>query len=148
LSINFDNRLILNLKKSRLVSGALAALHVGAAVIAATVPLPWGLRSILLGLIVASLYRSLMHYALHKGEKTVSWAQLEGDGEWRLVLGNGKALGPCSLKGYYAKPWLIIVRLAYPGKRLPLSLVVAPDAIDPDTFKNLRVRLNLESTAT
>jgi hypothetical protein len=31
---------------------------------------------------------------------------------------------------------------------LPLSLVVAPDAIDPDTFKNLRVRLDLESTAT
>lgn len=89
-----------------------------------------------------------MRYALRKGEEAICWAELEGDGEWCLGLGNGKALGPCSLKGYYAKPWLVIARLACPGKRLPLSLVVTPDAVDPATFKNLRARLGLESTTT
>jgi hypothetical protein len=125
----------------------LAGLHAGALVIVAIVPLSWGPRLLLLGLVATSLYRSLMRYALHKSEGAIRWADLDGDGEWYLGLGNGEALGPCSLKGYYAKPWLIIVRLAYPGRRLPLSLVVAPDAVEPAVFKNLRIRLGLETAS-
>lgn len=118
--------------------------HGGALAIAAIVPLPWAARLILLGLIATSLYHSVRRYALHKGEQAVRWAELDGDGEWHLGLANAELVGPCSLKGHYAKPWLILVRLASPGKRMPLSLVVTPDAVGREVFKNLQVRLNLE----
>lgn len=134
----------MNLKKSWTVSGILVVLHGGAAAIAASLPITWTPRLVLLGLITNSLYHSVRRYALHKGERTIRWAELDGDGEWYLGLGNAETLGPCYAKGYYAKPWLIIIRLASPGKHLPLSLLVTPDAVDHEVFKNLRVRLNLE----
>jgi hypothetical protein len=123
----------------------LAAAHAGALVIGVSMPLHWAARLTLLGLISINLYHSVRRYALHKGERAIHWAELEGDGNWHLGLANADTLGPCSVKGYYAKPWLIIIRLACRGTRSPLSLVVAPDVVDPETFKNLRVRLNLES---
>lgn len=127
-----------------MVGSILLVSHGGALAIAAMVPLPWAARVTLLGLIAISLYHSVRRYALHKGEQTIRWAELDGDGEWHLGLGNAELLGPCSVKGHYAKPWLVLVRLTSPGKRMPLSLVVTPDAVGHEVFKNLQVRLNLE----
>lgn len=119
-------------------------MHGGALVIVAIVPLSWAARFTLLGLIAISLYHSVRRYALRKGEQTINWAELDGDGTWYLGLGNAELVGPCSVKGHYTKPWLILVRLASPGKRMPLSLIVTPDAVPHEVFKNLQVRLNLE----
>ena len=146
--INLDNKLILNLKISWAASALLLALHMGALLIAATAPLFWAVRLVLSGLIVVSLYHSLLRYVLHKGRRAICRAELDEAGEWYLDLGNDQLVGPCSVKGYYAKPWLVIVRFAYPGIRLPVSLVVSPDAVAPSDFKNLRVRLNLGGLGT
>jgi hypothetical protein len=143
LSTNFDNKLIIKLKRSWTIGSILILSHGGALAISTIVPLPWAVRLTLLGLIAISLYQSVRRYALHKGEQTIRWAELDGDGEWHLGLGNAEVLGPCSVKGHYAKPWLILVRLVSPTKRMPLSLVVTPDAVDHEVFKNLQVRLNL-----
>jgi hypothetical protein len=126
-----------------MLGGILGAAHAGALAIGASMPLPWVARLTLLGLISINLHYSVGRYALHKGEHAIRWAELDGDGGWYLGLGNAEILGPCSVKGHYAAPWLILVRLACPAKRLPLRLVVTPDVLGHELFKNLRVRLNL-----
>jgi hypothetical protein len=144
LSINFDNKLILNLKGSWLVGGALVTLHIGALFIAVILPFSWVLRLALVAAIGISLHSSLMRYAWHKGRHAIRWAEVDADGEWHLGSADAEALGPCTLKGYYAQPWLIIVRLACAERRLAVNLVLAPDAVDSELFRSLRIRLNLQ----
>lgn len=126
-----------------MLAGILGAAHAGAFAIGASMPLPWAARLTLLGLISINLYHSVRRYALHKGEHAIRWAELDSDGAWYLGFGSAETLGPCSVERHYAEPWLILVHLACPLKRLRLRLVVTPDAVGHELFKNLRVRLNL-----
>jgi len=147
LSKKFDSPLIINIKVSRLLGLALLASHLGAAVLILAIPLPIEVQTLLLGALLVSLYPAVMRHALRRGSGAVTGLEIDTDGEYTLRRGEGAWL-PCQYIENFLSPWLVIVRLRPEGRRWPVSVVLARDAVEATAFRELRARLHFQVTPT
>lgn len=106
------------------------------------VPLGIMIRVSLLALLTASVVHILQLHALRRSPRAVCKAIFEADGDWILDMKNQESLGPCRLRSHFAHPWLTILQLQCQQRRLPVSLVLAADAVGADSFRRLRARLS------
>ena len=100
------------------------------------------IRLSLLALIIASAVHVLLTHALRRSPRAIRKTVFENDGDWVLEMQNGESLGPCRLRSHFVHPWLVILQLRCLPAGLPISLVVAADAVDIHAFRRLRARLN------
>lgn len=145
MSERFDNTLIFNIKNSRSLAWTLLVVHAGAAGIVLWIPLAAWLQLLALACLAASFHRVFTLHARRTAARAVHSVELEGDGDWTLRLKNMQDWGPCRLRARFVHPWLVVVQLRCPSSRLPLSLVIAADAVERDTFRRLRARLTVQS---
>jgi len=75
------------------------------------------------------------------GVKTLVWKE---DGEWLLETIDGESLPATLHESTYVHPWLVVLNFRQANKRGLLSFALAPDALDSETFRELRVRLKVE----
>ena len=128
--------LTLQLRVSRRLRLLLAAMHGGAllALVLAVLPAP-----IKLGLAVAlvfSLWLSLRRLAATDRLHTLV---LRDDGRVAFPGGDGNG-GELSVQAQSTVlPWLVVVLLASPDRRVVLAIL--PDVLDPDDFRALRLWL-------
>ena len=71
--------------------------------------------------------------------KTVIWK--EGR-QCRVLLGNGVQQDVSLGRSAFVQPWLVILHFHRLGRRHYLLLL--PDMLDSDTYRQLRVRLHME----
>jgi len=139
-SFMFDNLLILQVRPSQRLFAMLSMLHL---ITLITTWLPLQLpdlielrvvRITLTLLIFISYYHSL-RYHVFLVEHPLRNCSLYYNDIW-LADGQIAAIDSSS----YFHPWLVVLRVSLPSGRI-YSLVIFPDAMDADQFRQLRVRL-------
>jgi hypothetical protein len=118
----------------------LLLLHAAALLIVALLPvsLPAGLA-----LAVAVLLSLAWHWRLFVNPRyphAVRNLRWEADGECILQLASGEQLTARMAKHAFVMPWLVV--LYFHGR--PRQLVLLPDMLATQTFRQLRVRLRME----
>ncbi|MBN4079231.1 hypothetical protein JYT26_01180 [Beggiatoa alba] len=130
-------------KISRILTGLLTVGHLGA--IAVLFPLDF---SMLIKLVIAAVLVVSLLVALRKqpgsvGEGDVHKLTWSADGEWLLETTGGELITATLHESTYVHPWLVVLNFRQENKRGLLSVVLVPDALDAETFRELRVRLKV-----
>lgn len=146
LSKKYDSPLIINIKVSRLLGVVVIASHLGAGLL--TVLLPWSLwaQTVLVGGIAASARFAVRRHAWRYASGAVTGLEIDTDGEYFVRRGAGEWLA-CRYVESFLSPWLAIVRLIPEGRRRPVSVLLAADAVAPEQFRELRARLHFQTPA-
>ena len=125
---------------SRRMLAWLLLLHAAALAVVALLPLP---LPAILTLAVAVLLSLVWHWRLRVSPRyphAVRGLRWEADGDCTLELASGEQLSARLAAHAFVMPWLVI--LYFHGR--PRSLVLLPDMLPTQTFRQLRVRLRLK----
>lgn len=139
-----ETNLILNIKVSRLLAGIFWVIHLGGMVLAAITPMVWPVR---LGLWVAlgwSLYYSLAIHAWRSGRYAITAIELDNEGVASVRFAGNEVWQPARITSRFVHPWLTLMTLRQEGRRWPLKLAIAADAVEPEPFRRWRVALKLQ----
>ena len=142
-----DDPLHLPLRASRGLALFLVALHGVAAACVCLASLPGGVRWAGLLVLAVNLGRHLRRHVLRRGSRAVVGVAAGSAGDWTLALADGRRVTVDQLPGSLAHPWLVVLHLRERTGGRRWSLPIAPDALDADTHRRLRVRLSLRPDA-
>lgn len=145
--IKYDNSLILNIKDSRSLIAILVMQHLGAAVLLLATPLPWFVRVALWVTLAVSGYRSVVRHGLRRGAGAIVGLRLNADDACEIQFAGIDAWHSCRLVDSWVHPWVVIARLRYDPRGLSVGVVIPWDAVDPELFRQLRIRLRLRRVA-
>lgn len=123
------------LKASRLLAALLAAAHGVAAGAVLSTTLPWPLRMLLLALLAVALPWSI----LRQQRQPIARLHLGSKGEIEVEPKVGARGTAALLPGTLVLPGLVLLALHWDGRRH--ALVILPDAMAPDAYRQLRVWL-------
>lgn len=98
--------------------------------------------------LVASLVFYLRHYALLKSAKSVVSFELSEELQCTLETRGGKKISCKILGSTFVAPYLVVLILKPQDKFLVYSVVILPDSIDGEEFRQLRVLLRWKWRAT
>jgi len=141
LSKKSGNSLIVKLKVSVALAAILVMLHLGAASLLFSVTIPLTVRAILLVAVTLSLVQVLMQHALRRGPGTIVALRLNEDGELLLQSGKRAPWRTAVIRRRFVHRRLVLLSMRVAGQRLPKTLVLAADAVEPDVFRRLRAAL-------
>lgn len=144
-SAGYVQPLTIEPRPSRWFAGAVLVLHGGALPMILALPVDGWLAGVLLIALVFSLLRTLAGPVLMRRDSAIVAAAWLGDGRWRLRRRDGVEQEARLLPDSYVHPWLTVLNFRAARR---CSLVLPWDSLDPETFRRLRVRLQLEGTAT
>jgi hypothetical protein len=140
-----ESNLILNIKVSRFLAGILLFVHLGGMLILLAVPVAWLVRLIPWTLIGMSLYRSLLNYACRQGPTAIETIEMDSEGVVSVRFAGKDAWHVCQIASRFVHPWLTLLSLNIEGRRWPVSLAIAADAVEPEAFRRWRVALKLHT---
>lgn len=125
------------------LGGLLAVSHIGAGALAWMLPWPVGAQAALTVGLMLSLYREVRRHALRHGPKAIAGLEIDTDGDYSLRVGQGDWTA-CRYVESFLSSWLVIVRLIPEGRRRPVNILLARDAVEPNAFRELRARLHFQ----
>ena len=128
----------IELHRSKLLFLLLVALHGGAAAGVAVLPWPPGARALLLLLIGASLLWAVRRLPL-AGLWLVARDRIE------CVQADGRRVSAEVLPDSTVFSWMIVLRLRLEGEKRTCALVVLPDQLTRDKFRQLRLWLRWQA---
>jgi len=140
LSGQYATPLQLDIGPSRSLLAWLLLLHAAALTVLALLPLP---LPAVLALAVSVLLSLAWHWRLRLSPRhpdAIRGLRWEADGECVLRLASGEQLNARLARHAFVMPWLVI--LYFQGR--PRQLVLLPDMLAAQAFRQLRVRLRLE----
>lgn len=141
-----NKKLIVRLESSPELFSLLLLMHLGAWGSLLVVPTIWYVKALLVVAVGISLRASLMAHALRRGSGAVVEFELYED-ECGLHKDMARTTSPAGVAGVFVHPWLVVLRLRIDGKHWFENVVIVRGATDPDTFRELRVRLHEWTTA-
>ena len=118
-------------------------VHLGGMALLITVPVAWPVRLVLWALLGVSLYRSLRVHAWRLGPSAIEAIEMDGEGVASLRFAERDDRRPCEITSRFVHPWLTLLSLKVEGRRWPVSLAIAADAVEPEPFRRWRVALKL-----
>lgn len=149
MSERFDSNLIINIKVSYLLLTLLLVMHLGSALLVALVPMAWPLKGLFWVALVASAVEIWRRYGARTARAAVTGLELDREGYCSVRRGP-EAEGvwqAYEVAQAVVHPWLVILLLRSEGRRRPLGLAIAADAVEPEPFRRLRARLRLRTRA-
>lgn len=146
LSKKYDSPLIINIKVSRLLGMILIASHLGAALLTVLLPWPVWAQTVLVGGIAASALHAVRRHAWRRAPTALTGLEIDADGEYFVRRDAGDWLA-CRYVESFLSPGLVMVRLIPEGRRRPVSVLLAADAVAPEQFRELRARLHFQTPA-
>ena len=140
-----ESNLILNIKVSRFLTGALLFVHLGGMALLLAVPVSWLIRLALWALLGMSLYRSLPIHAWRQGPSAIEAIEMDGEGVVSLRFAGKDDWHVCQITSRFVHPWLTLLSLKIEDRRWPVSLAIAADAVEPEPFRRWRVALRFRT---
>ena len=140
LSKKYDGPLTLEIKPSLFLGSVFVFLGVGAALMAIKLSLPYGLGWCLAGAVLVGMARILCLHVLGCARHAVGCLKLEASDRCAVAHAVHHPWQDCRVVGWYAHPWLVILRLQALDTGRPRDVLVAWDALAQDRFRELRVR--------
>lgn len=131
----------LALKPSRYLAIALILGHLAAIGCVAIVPLALWLKIALVSILVASLMHVLTREAWRIRSSSIVELQCEREGGVLIKLRSGKELEARVLGSSFVAAYLTIVLIKPHASRRVRAVVLLPDALEPELFRQLRVWL-------
>lgn len=131
----------INRRRSRLLTGFILTTH-GGALVLSLISLPLWAGLLLSAGVMTSLVHTLNRHVLLRGPNAFVELNWDGEGNWTLLDRDGKTHRARLLRSTYLHVSLVI--LNFEVNRRNHSVILLPDAIDKDTLRRLRVRLNIE----
>lgn len=107
------------------------------------VPVAWSIRLILWTLLGVSLYRYLRIHAWRQGASAIEALELDGEGLVSVRFTGKDNWHVCQVANRFVHPWLTLLSLNIEGRRWPVGLAIAADAVEPEPFRRWRVALKL-----
>jgi hypothetical protein len=135
----------LELGVSPVAIAALLVGHAGAAVLLLVSAVPWAGRVLLWTLLAASLAWHLPRHGTRRSAHAVTALLLEADGELSVRMGTDGPWQACAIARCALHPWIVLLRLRCPARRLPLDVLILPDATRRESLRRLRARLKVRS---
>ena len=129
-----------NFKSSFYLALALAVMHGTAWVSLLFLALPVWANAALFSLLAVNLWHHLTHRAWLAAPASTVALQLDGD-QIIVVARDGRQIAGRVLPDSITAPWLTIVNILPQGSRLVRSVIIFPDSLDVDSFRQLRVAL-------
>ena len=134
----------LKIRPSKQLAIFLLLSHGGAmAVLYALTLTPWVQWSLAL-MVIAYLVYNMRTHALLSAPSAIVEAVWSARGDWTLLNINGEALEARLLPNSYVHPLLVLLNFQFLDMNRVRSLVLPADSLDQQTYRKLRVRLNLE----
>jgi len=146
LSTASPAELTLELGASRGLAAVFAVVYGGALVICTVLPLaPWS-RVLLVMLVVTAFWRALYRHAWRRGPRAIAAFKIRDEDACAIRRGAGD-WEPVRLVEQWVHPWLtvLVVRAVRGGGTV--GVLVPADAVSPEPFRRLRVRLRLQTAA-
>jgi len=116
--------------------------HVGAMGMVLFLPLEFWLRLSVLLAVAVSLIQATRTHLLRSSGSAIKSVQWDSAGEWRLFFANGDEFAAQLKASSYLQPWLVVLNFSTSRFRRH-TLILLPDAVDPERLRRLRVRLRL-----
>lgn len=126
---------------SRILAGILVSAHVAGGALLAVTDLPWVWKIAALPLFLGSLMFALRHHAWRLTPAAVVGLHLEPEGKVVFLRRDGLVLEGLLLGSSFVSPWLTVLNLRPEGRRRSVPLVILPDAVEREAFRQLRVWL-------
>jgi hypothetical protein len=126
------------LKSSRLLAKLQICLHGCGAMAVVVSSLPTQTRVALIALVLISLVLELLR---HRKAASVSAIQVGRDGHWSMLMADGEVYSIRLVADTISSPWL--VWLAWAGTTRERRLLIFPDSLPVDQFRQLRVALRI-----
>ena len=139
-SPKYASPLVLKPETSRVFVGVFLAAHLGA--VLAVLPLDLSIE-IKIGLL-AILATSMFAVLRSKGLANVKYLTWKEGNEWVLELGDGSQYETHLLPSSYVSPWLVVLNFEKTNESKKRSVTLFRGALDPESFRRLRVRLCIE----
>lgn len=134
-------RVVLGVGPSRRLEAWVASLACVVVVVALFLPAPEVVRAGLVMLTLAEAIRAARRHAWQEGRGAVRDLVVDIAGRVEVVGADGGRRAGRLVDGSFVAPWLAVVRWRPEGARLSRAVVIAPDAVDAEAFRRLRVLL-------
>lgn len=131
----------MNLASSRALAGILVSAHAASALLLGLTGLPWMGKVAALPVFLASLALSLRRHAWRLSPSAVVGVRLDPECRAAFRRLDGKTLEGTLLGSSFVSPWLTVLNLRPEGRWRTVSLVILPDAVEREAFRQLRVLL-------
>ncbi|OAJ70876.1 hypothetical protein A7976_05295 [Methylobacillus sp. MM3] len=137
----------LALRPSRQLAGLLGVAGTAACAAILLLPaLPW-VKLMLAAVVAATTLYYLGHDALLRMPGSIVALEVTSNGALRCLSRNGLWLDVSVRGDSFVTPWLTVLNLTEPGKRLAKRAILLSDSGDADVFRSLRVWLRWGSQA-
>ncbi len=93
--------------------------------------------------VLISLYYNLRLHPLLRAEYSIVALCWREDNEWQLTQRDGEKIYAQLNMNSYMHPLLVVLNFSIVGTKINRSVIIFFDAIDNNTFRQLRVRLRL-----
>ena len=130
-------------KPSRILIALLTVGHLGAVAVLIPLDLSLFIKLGIAAVLLVSLIIALRKQPGRTGEGGVQALTWKADGDWVLETAEGESLSARLHESTYVHPWLVVLNFRQENKRGLLSFALAPDALDHEIFRELRVRLKV-----
>ena len=131
----------ISLRPSRLLAVMLLVLHVMALLMLLVIPVFWSFRLIFGLVLIASFIYCLFRYALLRLPGSVKGLKLTERGVFRIRRVDGDWLQAEVLGESSVKPWLTVLSLKLQEQKLATHVLLLPDSLDQNEFRQLRIWL-------
>ena len=84
-------------------------------------------------------------HAWRSGALAIEAIELDDEGMATVRFAGNAAWYPARITSRFIHPWLTLMSLRLQNRRWPMNLVVAADAVEPETFRRWRVALKLRA---
>lgn len=125
----------------------LAAVHGLAALVLPFAAMALSVKLLFACIVTLSLVRHWSRHATRTASSCVRSLRWDGDGSCRLERRDGTHVRLTLYPQAFVQPWLVILQLGAPG-RVRRRLVILPDMLARDSFRQLRVRLRMAADET
>ena len=146
-STKYAQPLRLHPKPSRILISLLSAGHLGAVLVLIPLDLPLLVKLLIAAVLAVSLWVALRKQPGSVAEGGVRSLIWQADGQWLLETADGEQWPATLHQSTYVHPWMVVLNFRQEGKPGLLSVVLAPDSLDAETFRELRVRLKVAGSS-
>lgn len=119
----------------------LSLAHFAAAGLLWPLALSWGIKVIIVAALIISLIHYLRQDALLTASNAVVALELSDEMPCTLITRSGKSITCTILGSTFVAPYLTVLNLKLAGKFFMCSVVILPDSMDTEQFRQLRVWL-------
>ena len=128
-------------KPSYRLAAILSMAHLATASLLWLLTLPLGIRVIIVVILIISLVYYLGQDALLTANNAVVAFALSDEMQCTVTTRSGKSMACNVMSSTFVAPYLTVLNLKSMGKFFACSVVILPDSIDAEEFRQLRVWL-------